>query len=395
MRKGSRTARTSRTRGTQPHHPRLRAEPLSTRPSSQGDALLSLQDLSVPYVLSGHSALDHYLGHMLRFPILVSTELSLPELAARMPELRYPSLGFCDAAAAHEGHSSAILFRTADSDHRPYYDVLDFHYDPITDRFLDPRDVYTQIRSMDIEEPAGDPDVHAFIEAAVLVSRYRFSPHPLDWPARVTLDATHQRVLLSMILTGKRAHAGLQYLWDSGFVAAHWPELLPMNETDHSKEQHPEGNVWSHTLETMRYRKVPELRLSLALLLHDIGKPHSRAEGGYRFAKHASIGTAQARRFMRRLGIQDELQDDVAWMVHSHMIPGALARLPVSRVGDTMAHPLFPELLELFRCDLSSTFTGPEKYYEACKRYRGYLKHQRNPFRDAEGKKRFKLFVAG
>jgi len=52
-----------------------------------------------------------------------------------------------------------------------------------------------------------------------------------------------------------------------------------------------------------------------------------------------------------------------------------------------MESDLFPGLLEVYRCDLSSTFRGPDGYYEACKVYRAFLKHRKNPFRSSDGKK--------
>jgi hypothetical protein len=37
-----------------------------------------------------------------------------------------------------------------------------------------------------------------------------------------------------------------------------------------------------------------------------------------------------------------------------------------------MSAPLFPQLLEIFRCDTLATFSSPEPYYRACRLYRRY-----------------------
>jgi poly(A) polymerase len=58
-----------------------------------------------------------------------------------------------------------------------------------------------------------------------------------------------------------------------------------------------------------------------------------------------------------------------------------------------MSSPHFPLLLEVFRCDLLSTFRGPEAYYEACKVYKTYLKNTKNPFRSSDGKKLLRQYV--
>ncbi|MCL2270008.1 MAG: HD domain-containing protein, partial [Treponema sp.] len=172
----------------------------------------------------------------------------------------------------------------------------------------------------------------------------------------------------------------------------YWPELAALDNVDHSKEFHPEGNVWKHTMETMRYRKTPgqagfDLRLSLGLLLHDVGKPLSEASGRRRFNGHAELGEPLARRFLERLGFEAPLVRDVCYLVRNHMLPAALSRLPLKRTGEIMESFLFPTLLELYRCDESSSFKGLDNYYQNSAAYQSYLKHRRNPYRSANGKK--------
>jgi poly(A) polymerase len=69
------------------------------------------------------------------------------------------------------------------------------------------------------------------------------------------------------------------------------------------------------------------------------------------------------------------------------MLPAALSRLPLIRTGEIMASPLFPTLLELYRCDESSSFKGLDGYYQSSAAYKAYLKYRRNPYRSADGKK--------
>ncbi|MDR1025476.1 MAG: HD domain-containing protein, partial [Treponema sp.] len=127
--------------------------------------------------------------------------------------------------------------------------------------------------------------------------------------------------------------------------------------------------------------------LSLSLLLHDSGKPLSESSGGHRFQAHAELGARVARRFLGRLGFGAELIDKVAWLVKNHMLPAAMPRLPLIRTQEIMEAPLFPTLMELYRCDESSSFKGLDGYYESSAAYRQYLKYRRNPYRSADGKK--------
>jgi poly(A) polymerase len=69
------------------------------------------------------------------------------------------------------------------------------------------------------------------------------------------------------------------------------------------------------------------------------------------------------------------------------MLPAALPRLPLVRTRDILESPLFPTLLELYRCDESSSFKGLDGYYESSAAYQTYLRNRRNPYRLADGKK--------
>jgi poly(A) polymerase len=230
----------------------------------------------------------------------------------------------------------------------------------------------------------------------VLAARYNFTIAPASLPGLdgvYDLPVDYERKLLVDVLTGRYAWRGFELLMETGFVDRYWPELAPMNSTNHSKEFHPEGNVWSHSLETLKYRKTRDPLLSVALLLHDSGKPYAGRTKDRAFSDHAGIGARLARDFLDRLEFSREFRDSVAWLVEQHMLPGVLHTLPVHRTRMAMRNTLFPVLLELFRCDLSSTFEGPEGYYRACNTYRRFLKNDENPFRSADGKKLVQLYV--
>jgi poly(A) polymerase len=153
-------------------------------------------------------------------------------------------------------------------------------------------------------------------------------------------------------------------------------------------------------METFRHRKTGankmvlqavsayNLRLSLGLLLHDSGKPLAPSTGSHRYDGHAELGEIQARRFLERLGFHPSLTLDICFLVRNHMLPAALPRLPLFRTEQIMSSPLFPLLMELYRCDESSSFKGLDCYYESSAAYQQFLRNRRNPYRTADGKKR-------
>jgi poly(A) polymerase len=315
------------------------------------------------------------------------------DLAKLFPALRYPGIEGADAALSYKADGQ-IYFTCRDGAQAltvdQNFDILNLLYNPASDTFYDRRGIYPLLRSESVSPRRGTWSAAALADAAVLISRYTYSlenPAVFLQAAPQTFPPEVQRCLLACILSGRNAFAGLRLLADAGFMNSLWPELASMQAVSHSKEYHPEGDVWDHTLETFRYQKNADLTVALALLLHDAGKPRAEAAEGRRFDRHAEIGARIAEKFLNRLGFPPALIQNVSFLVRNHMLPGLIKTLPTHRTQSIMESPLFPQLLEVYRCDLCSTFRGPGGYYEACKVYRAFLKHRRNPYRTADGKK--------
>ena len=261
----------------------------------------------VPYFLSSFSALDRYLQTNANPYAYIFTEATLAELAAIIPDIEYPGLDSVDAAVFSE--SGAVFFTTADSESafpRGSFTVQSMLYEPGRGIYRDPYAVYHDLRKQDLvpenDFTGGRRTVH---NAAILVSRYHYiQPDSILSPERPAGlgEEEEQKTLLSSILTAKSPWKGLSLLMEEGYLQEHWPELFRLDAVNHNKEYHPEGNVWQHTLETFKYRKTQELVLSLALFLHDIGKPAAREFEGKPFDGHAEIGADIAGHFLRRLG---------------------------------------------------------------------------------------------
>jgi poly(A) polymerase len=385
--------------------------------------------------LCGFSAIDRYLGRDPLPFVLVETDAGLSDLARHFEGLRFPGTGLADGAVEQDG--CRYLFRCLDpEDSRnpqrgPSFKFLGFNQDWATRRFRDPWGFYPLLRQIRdgaraqgewMAPPARDliPDPppwwegldieaerwRAVMDGALILARYspeeefrireinQIAAMLQQLPKGPPPSGEEQRTLLLGMLSSPRPGFGLELLKASGFIAELWPELALLDDVDHSKEFHPEGNVWKHTMETFRYRKTAansktdyDFRLSLGLLLHDVGKPISASSGGHRFEGHAELGARQARKFLERLGFEKPLIEDIYYLVKNHMLPAALPRLPLIRTGEIMESPLFPVLMELYRCDESSSFKGLDAYYESSAAFQSYLRNRRNPYRSADGKK--------
>jgi poly(A) polymerase len=359
--------------------------------------------------LRAFSAIDHYLQRTaLPFQWLES-DADIATLARLFENLRFPGAAFADAALDMDDQT--FYFRCIDAgvDAAPSYPLLSFSHDLKTKHFLDPAGFYPRLRNLrdsardtrgpdnvcladDLLSPNPDADaIRALMDAALALARYsgmntvpRLKPiasAALKLSAGTPPRVEEQRTLLISLLLSPRPDLGLELLNAAGFIAQHWTELAALNKVDHSKDFHPEGNGWRHTLETFRYRKTFDLRLSLALLLHDVGKAFAAASGSHRFEGHAELGVRTVRAFLHRLEFDADIIDDVCFLVRRHMMPAALKRLPRTRVESVLESPLFPTLLELYRCDEASSFKPLDGYYNSSAAYRAYLKQRRNPYR--------------
>jgi len=386
-----------------------------------------------PVYLRGFSAIDSYLGRNSTGAVYVSCRAELADLARMFENLRYPGSEFADAAVDTVAANAAAFaggktwyFQCDDSQdiqgHRPgrrgTFSFLEFYQDCKTRRFYDPNGIYPYLRYLrdgvkyDAQESASVPDAaslcssinangyRVLFDAAIMLARYfpqtgiksiNALADRLPEIKKIAPPGTEeQRLLLTEILSAPNPAPGFELLKRSGFIVSYWPELAALDDVDHSKEFHPEGNVWKHTMEALRYRKPSgsgfDQALSLGLLLHDIGKPLSYSAGHRRFDGHAELGSRICRRLLERLGFNAPLVRDVCYLVKNHMLPAALPRLPLIRTGEIMTSPLFPLLMELYRCDESSSFKGLDGYYQSSAAYKSFLKHSRNPYRSADGK---------
>lgn len=357
------------------------------------DPLARMREEKIAYRFCGYSSLDRYFRVKEKGSLYISTDSSVISLAKAFDHLQFPGFPLEDVSIDTEDHR--VVFRCVDHFDRPPenpYTVLALLYDPQRDVFRDPLGIRADLRSETLSYiPDSQPPWVPLCEAAKLVSRYHYTTKGLDfrWDPRIQVPpVSYQKDLLTALLTARYPEKGLAFLHDTGFLEHLWPELAIMTRIPHVKDYHPEGNVWEHTLETLRYRKTLDLTLSLGLLLHDIGKPEADPVGERRFDRHSELGVGVAARYLRSLGFDARLVEDVVFLVRYHMMPAALPRLPEFRTEKVMESPLFPLLLELYRADLSSSFAAEEGYYEACRVYRSFLKDRKNPYREIREKRR-------
>ena len=128
------------------------------------------------------------------------------------------------------------------------------------------------------------------------------------------LSIDEQREALSTALMADDVASALWALVDSGLADTILPELPALRLEQDPIHRHKD--VLSHTI-AVTAKTPPDLRLRLAALFHDIGKPRTRSfdHGGVTFRHHEAVGAKMTKRRLRALGYPSDVVTDVAELV--------------------------------------------------------------------------------
>ena len=161
---------------------------------------------------------------------------------------------------------------------------------------------------------------------------------------------------------------GLWFLVDTGLAEEFLPELPGLALEQDPIHRHKD--VLAHTIAVVE-KTSPDKILRLAALLHDIGKPKTRAIGpkGVSFHHHEVVGARMARDRLRALKYPNDEIEAITELVNLHL------RFHTYKLGWTDsavrryvrdAGPLLGRLNELTRCDC--TTRNPRRAAELAKR---------------------------
>ncbi len=161
---------------------------------------------------------------------------------------------------------------------------------------------------------------------------------------------------LDKLITGDHVGPAFEALVHTGLAEEFIPELPALAVEQDPMHRHKD--VLAHTIAVVG-NTSPRLRLRLAALFHDVGKPGTRefGKGGVSFHHHEVVGARMARKRMKELRYPKDLTEDVSRLVFLHMRPhtykmgwtdSAIRRY----VRD--AGPLLEDLNELVRCDVTT-----------------------------------------
>jgi poly(A) polymerase len=171
------------------------------------------------------------------------------------------------------------------------------------------------------------------------------------------VSAERIRAELDLLMVTERPSIGLDFIVRTGLAQHFFPEL-PLLQLEQDPV-HRHKDVLRHTWAVVD-KASPRLRLRLACLFHDVGKPATRVitlEEGVTFRFHEVVGAKMTRRRMTALRYPQQTIDDVAALVELHLRfhtyqMGWTDRAVRRYVRD--AGELLEDLNELTRCDCTT-----------------------------------------
>ena len=248
-------------------------------------------------------------------------------------------------------HPETVSYSTPEADaKRRDFTINGLFEDPRTGAIIDHvggrRDIDRRlVRAIGDPRQRFEEDSLRLMRAVRFAVTTGFEIHPETWDAvcreaslldRVSPERIREE--LDRILLHPDRRRGVELLVDSGLMAHVIPEFLALRGCDQPPEFHPEGDVYIHTLLALEaLDEAPSIELALAVLLHDIAKPRTKAfdnNGRMRFLGHAAEGAAMTGEIMERLRFSNREIKLVATMIEHHLRPTQISQhgdLPTRR----------------------------------------------------------------
>jgi tRNA nucleotidyltransferase (CCA-adding enzyme) len=206
-------------------------------------------------------------------------------------------------------------------------------YDPLEDRLLDPFDGVGDLTRRRLRA-VGDPaerfaeDGLRVLRAARFVATLEVEIEPATARAIEPSLASYRRVSAERIrdewlktMKAERPSRAFEIMRAHGLLQITAPELLESIGCEQNRFH--AYDVWRHSLECLD-NCPPQPALRVAGLLHDVGKPRSRAfseqKNDYTFYEHERIGAEMAEPMLERLRFSNEERQRIVALVRHHLI---------------------------------------------------------------------------
>jgi tRNA nucleotidyltransferase (CCA-adding enzyme) len=262
-------------------------------------------------------------------------------------------------------------------------------YDVLNDRLIDPFDGIADLER-GLLRAVGTPadrfaeDGLRVLRAARFVATLELELDPDTARAIEPSLASYRKVSAERIrdewmkaMKADQPSRAFEVMREHGLLAVSAPELL--ESVGCTQNRYHAYDVWGHAMSCMDHC-APDPVLRVAGLLHDVGKPRSRAFSDktqdYTFYEHERIGAEMAEPLLARLRFSNEERKHIVSLVRHHLIcydetwSDAAVRRWLRRVTPELA----PDLYRLSRADLLGKGKDPAAEIERLEALQEHVK---------------------
>lgn len=158
---------------------------------------------------------------------------------------------------------------------------------------------------------------------------------------------------LKKILQSSFPHTGMSLLTDISAWKYIIPEIDALKDCEQPKQYH-KYDVYNHTWNMVLSAKKPlTFEMSMAILLHDIGKPRTKGfhNGRITFYGHENVGAEMSKDICNRLKLSNAEEHQITWLVKNHMKPHQATKMNKSTLAKLCRSQQIEDLIELNRLD--------------------------------------------
>lgn len=250
-------------------------------------------------------------------------------------------------AEGHKGFSITLdgTLSFTEAARRRDFTINAMGYDLIENRLLDPFNGQDDLKKkrLDLVDP------QTFIEDPLRLYRaVQFAARFKLTPSQRLLDLGRQMVeekmldelpkerifeeIKKLLLKSERPSIGFRLMDELG-ILTYFPELKALQGLPQDPHDHPEGDVWTHTLMVLdamttlhSEEKKRNLCLSLAALCHDLGKANTTRiiDGCIDAVGHENSGVPLAESLLKKLTDETTLIENITTLVKLHLKPKQL-----------------------------------------------------------------------
>jgi tRNA nucleotidyltransferase (CCA-adding enzyme) len=240
-------------------------------------------------------------------------------------------------------------------------------YDPLADQLVDPfggiDDMQARVlKTVGRAEERFSEDGLRVLRAARFAATLEFElqadtraaiPKALDSFRKVSAERVRDEWLRTM--KARAPSRGFDVMRTTGILEITCPDLV--EQYGCAQNKHHAYDVWQHTMQCLDASTETDPVQRVAALLHDLGKPRTRAlsdrTGDYTFYDHDAVGADMADEWLRAYRFSNDDRKRIVHLVRHHLVcysaewTDAAVRRFVRRVGTEHV----AELLELARAD--------------------------------------------